>query len=105
MKRVLLGAIIFAVAGCATVGNDISQEDISKIQKGVTTEQSLVSTFGQPSTQTVDSEGNRYLVWSYGHAVAFGAAEGKSLMVKLNNSGTVESYTTSSTNSQPVKLY
>ncbi|WP_413734349.1 hypothetical protein ACL2XP_17950 [Sodalis sp. RH21] len=105
MKKMIIPLIFLAVSGCATVGNDISSTEVQKIQKGVTTEQSLISMFGQPSATTIDSEGNKILLWSYGHAVAFGPAVGKSLSVKLNHDGVVESYSSALPNPQPVKMY
>ena len=99
MKRFLLvGLLVSCLASCATVGKEISEQKVSQIKKGVTTEQTLVNEFGKPYAETVDSDGNKSLVWTYAHATAFSAGQGKSLSVKLDKNGVVENYALSSVN-------
>ena len=86
------------LAGCATVGKEINDQQVSNIQKGVTTEQTLINDFGKPYMETVDYEGRKSLVWTHAHATAFSAGRGKSLSVKLDKSGVVENYSVSSVN-------
>jgi hypothetical protein len=41
---------------------------------------------------TADSEGNKIYGWTYAHATAFSVGQGKSLVVKVNKDGVVDSY-------------
>lgn len=93
MKRIALTALLtLALIGCASFGTDFKQEDVASIHKGETTEAQLLQTFGNPYTTTSNSNGTRTLTWTYAHATAFSPGKGKSLMVKLNESGVVEKY-------------
>jgi hypothetical protein len=97
MRKLILGlGFSFLLAGCASVGQDFDEGKISQIQKGVTTEQEVISEFGQPTSRSVDSEGNSVLIWTYSHANAFGKANGKSLLVQLSG-GKVKTYTVNKT--------
>lgn len=89
---------ILLICGCATFGKDISDYQVSKIRKGVTTKKTLINDFGKPYAETVDSDGNKSLVWTYAHATVFSPGQGKSLSVKLDKSGVVENYALSSVN-------
>jgi len=92
MRKIILGAIALGLVGCATVGKDFSEADVASIQKGVTTEQSVLQKFGKPTSVTADSEGNKIYGWTYAHATAFTVGQGKSLVVKVNKDGVVDSY-------------
>lgn len=97
MKKLILGVCLIALAGCATVGNDFSESDVASIQKGITTEQTVLQKFGKPSSITSDSDGNKIYGWTYAHATPFSVGEGKSLVVKISKDGLVDSYAVSTT--------
>lgn len=48
----------FLLTGCATVGREMYQSDINKVQKGVTTKQQIIDIFGNPNTTFLDANGN-----------------------------------------------
>ncbi|AUV90997.1 hypothetical protein [Klebsiella aerogenes] len=97
MKKLIIVLGLILLAGCATVGKDFSESDVASLQKGVTTEQTVLATFGKPATVTADSEGNKVYTWTYAHATAFSVGQGKTLVVKLNKEGIVDSYVVSKT--------
>lgn len=97
MKKLLVVIALVGLVGCATVGKDFSESEVASIKKGVTTEQTILTTFGKPSTVSVDSDGNKVFAWTYAHANAFSVAQGKALSVKINKDGVVDSYVLSST--------
>lgn len=97
MKKLISALGLVFLSGCATVGKDFSENDIMSIQKGVTTEQTVLTTFGKPATVTADSEGNKLYTWTYAHATAFSVGQGKTLVVKINKNGVVDSYVVSKT--------
>lgn len=50
MRNGLVVALLgLAVAGCATVGREISDAQLETLRKGVTTETEAVATLGQPT--------------------------------------------------------
>lgn len=53
----------FVIAGCASVGKEIHQSSVDQLQKGKTTKNQVIQTFGQPDTTTFDKDGR--LVYSY----------------------------------------
>ncbi|MFP1825217.1 hypothetical protein [Lonsdalea quercina] len=93
MKKLLLIACMSLLIGCAYVGENFDESKLAGVEKGKTTKQDLITSFGKPTTMTVDSEGNELLMWSYSMGSAFGA-NAKVLMIKTKN-GKVESYTVS----------
>ncbi|MFP1891631.1 hypothetical protein ACLEEJ_05045 [Lonsdalea quercina] len=93
MKKLLLIACMSLLIGCAYVGKNFDESKLAGVEKGKTTKQDLITSFGKPTTLTVDSEGNELLMWSYSMGSAFGA-NAKVLMIKTKN-GKVESYTVS----------
>lgn len=97
-KIVLVAALSVALHGCATVGTEISDQKISQIKKGLTTEKILRSDFGKPYAETLDSDGKKSLVWTYAHANGFTVGQGTSLSVKLDKQGVVENYAVSRVN-------
>lgn len=58
-------ATALALAACATRGAELSQDHISHIQRGVTTEQEVRDWFGTPISYDVDSGGRER--WLYLH--------------------------------------
>ncbi|EFH5041751.1 hypothetical protein F9569_19855 [Escherichia coli] len=97
MRKIILGVIALGLVGCATIGKDFSEADVASIQKGITTEQTVLQKFGKPTSITADSEGNKIYGWTYAHATAFSVGQGKSLVVKVNKEGVVDSYFISTT--------
>jgi hypothetical protein len=66
----------FTVGGCASAGRDFDDTQVSSIQKGVTTEQDLITMFGQPENRSMNSDGQTVLTWMYTH----GHVNGKSFI-------------------------
>ena len=97
MRKTILGIIALGLIGCATVGKDFSEADVASIEKGVTTEQTVLQKFGKPTSITADSDGNKIYGWTYAHARAFSVGQGNSLVVKVNKDGVVDSYILSTT--------
>ncbi|HGK7302468.1 TPA: hypothetical protein ACJ509_000294 [Stenotrophomonas maltophilia] len=91
MKRILAVALVLAIAGCATVGKEMSDESVAAITDGQTTEAQLVAQLGRPYSTVTNSNGTRMMVWTYAKANAFGGARGKSVSVVLRD-GVVESH-------------
>lgn len=71
MRNGLVVALLgLAVAGCATVGREISDAQLETLRKGVTTETEAVATLGQPTSVMRLGDGSRRLTYSFAHAQA-----------------------------------
>lgn len=70
MKKLIIAALL--LSGCVYTGTNFDESKLVNVHKGETTKQKVISYFGNPSTTTVDSDGNELLMWIYsigmGHA-------------------------------------
>lgn len=65
LRIIALSAAIMALAGCQS-GYELNYNTVSQIQKGVTTEQQIRSTFGEPvAVHTDANKGTRILTYRY----------------------------------------
>jgi hypothetical protein len=92
--------------GCASVGTPIARQNLSRIQKGVTTERELTAMFGAPSDKSIDSNDRVILTWIHSAAQVKGTTfipyagafvggtnvQVEKLMVVVGKDGTVENY-------------
>jgi len=79
------------------MGKDFNEANVSKIQKGITTESDLIAWFGKPSNRVTTSGGRVSLMWAHYTSQGFVAAHStsKTLTVTLGPEGKVEDYTLS----------
>ena len=70
----IVSGIIFLLVGCATssfqVGNDFSSANVSKIVKGKTTSNEMISLFGEPFTKSVISATDEKWIYMYSNGTA-----------------------------------
>lgn len=92
-RKIIIFIMSLLMAGCVYVGKNFDESKLTSIHKGETTRQEVVGLFGEPTTTSVDSEGNELMMWSYSIGSAFGA-DAKVLSVKTHD-GKVESYSVS----------
>lgn len=105
----LLGIIL--LAGCVATGTQVREDQLSKLEKGKTRIQDVVSNFGPPSTNTLNSDGSRTIVYMYIEAQArpetfipfiggfVGGADSRSNLVtlKFDGAGMLVDYSSSTT--------
>ncbi len=70
MKNVLMRAagaavLIVALAGCATVGTKVTDDHLTALRPGVTTEADAVQMFGPPTVRTRQADGSVLLAYSH----------------------------------------
>jgi outer membrane protein assembly factor BamE (lipoprotein component of BamABCDE complex) len=65
IKSILALLMLVCLTSYAAAGVSITQEKVSQIRPGQTTEEDLVRTFGSPATKTVCPEGETSLDWFY----------------------------------------
>ncbi|WP_071841385.1 outer membrane protein assembly factor BamE domain-containing protein [[Enterobacter] lignolyticus] len=95
MKIIFTAIMIATLAGCSTgTSTYFAQKDIDSIKKGVTSERSVLSMFGTPTSQSVDSQGNKKYRWDYDYDSGAGddQVEVKTVDVTINKHGLVDSY-------------
>lgn len=74
MKRtlsILCSAAVF-LCGCASTGNNFNESKLSEIKKGETTEQELVTMFGEPQNRSVNADTQVTLSWMYAESTVKG---------------------------------
>lgn len=64
MKAWVIGLVLFML-GCATYGTKLNNEDIAKIQKGITTEEEVISMLGAPENKNVTDDGSVIMTYIY----------------------------------------
>lgn len=62
--------VVIAIAGCATVGREISDAQIGTLKKGETTSTQAIAALGQPTSVTRLSDGRQIMTYSFAHAQA-----------------------------------
>ena len=113
-KKVVPVFVALLMTACATHGNKIDEQAISKVQKGQTTEAQLINMLGKPTSSGFSSDGTKQLTYSYAQANAnpasfipfvgflFSGTESESqvLYVVLDKNGKVSDYSYSNSESQ-----
>ena len=95
-------AVLVALSGCITVGNEFQFSAIPQIKIGTTTMSDIQQIFGNPIRTGVE-EGDR--VWTYIHykANVLGDLEGRDLVVKFDGLNKVKTFSYNSTNPEEAK--
>jgi len=66
MKRFYLLIICLSlISGCATVGTKMNQENIAQIKEGITSQEEVIASMGQPYMQTLTSDGKIIMMYQY----------------------------------------
>lgn len=104
-KLLIITLAAFMLYGCATSGRKITEAQIANIQQGKTTQAELVSSLGQPTSFSQNSDGSKVLGWGYAHVGFAGiGTEVQGFSVVIGPDGTVQSFTRTGTNPQPARL-
>jgi outer membrane protein assembly factor BamE (lipoprotein component of BamABCDE complex) len=53
------------MSACTSAGVHVSEDQVSKYRKGTTTMDQVIADLGQPTTRSVDEEGNVTLTYTY----------------------------------------
>lgn len=93
MRALISIALVVLLAGCASSGNKIDQNQISQIHAGETTLDQMTAIFGQPVGQGYNSDGNLSVNWMYVYAGPFGTGmEQQVLSALFDSDGKVIKY-------------
>ena len=58
------------ISGCATIGHEISQDDVKTLKVGKSTVSDTIAKLGQPTSQTSNSNGEQILNYTFAYAQA-----------------------------------
>jgi len=67
MIKIISFALCIVLASCATVGRELSDEDIQSIKPGAT-QQEVIAKLGEPSQQTIMATGETVLTYTWAHS-------------------------------------
>ncbi|WP_298016678.1 hypothetical protein [uncultured Castellaniella sp.] len=65
MKKIAALAAALALAGCASSGVKVSDDQLSQFHEGQTTKQEVIAALGQPTTTMRNMDGTTTLMYSY----------------------------------------
>jgi outer membrane protein assembly factor BamE (lipoprotein component of BamABCDE complex) len=92
-KGLVIGAVLLVLAGCASNGQPIDQQQVQQIKKGETTYAEMVQRFGNPLSQSFTSEGQLQAIWFYVFVGPFGAGmKQQNLTVLFDKDDRVQRY-------------
>ncbi|HAP67152.1 MAG TPA: hypothetical protein DCQ99_04980 [Nitrospinae bacterium] len=92
MRKIFaLFLLLFIFSGCATVGEDFNIAFVKQIEKGKTTKQEIINSFGLPFRKGID---NGDITWTYVYNKwsAGGTTYSKDLYIIFDKYGIVRSY-------------
>jgi outer membrane protein assembly factor BamE (lipoprotein component of BamABCDE complex) len=68
MKKLAAIAAALTLAGCASSGVRITDEQMSQFKEGQTTQQDVITALGQPTTTMRNADGTTVLMYTYAEA-------------------------------------
>ncbi|WP_025041003.1 hypothetical protein [Nitrosospira briensis] len=69
MKVVVIVAMALALSACATVGKEISPNQLSQFKEGITTQDEVLTALGTPTSSTTTTD-STVIVYSFAHVQA-----------------------------------
>ncbi|MFG5862748.1 hypothetical protein [Metapseudomonas sp. CR1201] len=104
MRAIPLILAATLLTGCAIAGKKITEAQMHQVVPGQSDREDLIAIFGRPISETIDSDGNRTLGWSYVNTGFMGiGTEIQSVGIQLGPDGTVSKFTRGGT--APVSPY
>lgn len=68
MKKIAALAAALVLAGCASSGVKVSDDQLSQFKEGQTTKQEVISVLGQPTTTMRNADGTTMVMYTYAEA-------------------------------------
>lgn len=68
MKKIAAIAVALVLAGCASSGVRVTDEQMSQFKEGQTTQQDVITALGQPTTTMRNADGTTVLMYTYAEA-------------------------------------
>lgn len=98
LPRIILTFFVFSLIGCSTtykIGKEFDTNNIPKIKIGITTQQEIISYFGQPLRKGI-SNGDEVYIYTCENIIIENDdtvnREGNTLVIELDKNGVVKNY-------------
>lgn len=65
MRPIIIILLALSIVACASVGVQVDSAKVEEIEKGVTTEQEIKETFGNPSSSGITSDGELFYMYTF----------------------------------------
>ena len=70
MKQTWICLLVVLLSACATVGREVSQDQLASFKKGETTAEDVVAKLGPPTSSSISGTGLRTISYMFAHAQA-----------------------------------
>ncbi|MHB8389263.1 MAG: outer membrane protein assembly factor BamE domain-containing protein [Acidobacteriaceae bacterium] len=70
MRYLFVGIALLALSGCMSMGTKVDQDQLSQFVKGRTTYAEVVQQLGEPTQNTINSDGTRTITYFYSQSQA-----------------------------------
>ena len=92
-KILLILALFIGLAGCATRGKEMTQDQLNQLVLGQTTRTEMITMFGQPVNQGfLDANGKVSAKWVYVQATIGGITRFQELVALFDEKGVLEKF-------------
>ncbi len=71
MRSIMVLLLVITLAGCASSGQRMDAQTLSRIVPGATTKDQMIQMFGTPIAQSYGVEGKLSMIWAYVHVGPF----------------------------------
>ena len=105
LKIITIFIMSITIMSCVSNGTKIERSNVDQIVQGKTTKTEMITTFGNPLSQSFGPEGKLSMIWFYVHVGPFGLGmEQQNLAVLFNENEVVEKYSLVDGNSNGVRF-
>jgi outer membrane protein assembly factor BamE (lipoprotein component of BamABCDE complex) len=93
LRIIVVLIISITMMSCASNGTKIEKSNVEKIVAGKTTKTEMITVFGNPLSQSFNSDGKLSMIWFYVYVGPFGTGmEQQNLAVLFDENEVVEKY-------------
>ena len=93
LRIIVVLIISITMMSCASNGTKIEKSNVEKIVAGKTTKTEMITVFGNPLSQSFNSDGKLSMIWFYVYVGPFGTGmEHQNLAVLFDENEVVEKY-------------
>ena len=93
LRIIVVLIISITMMSCASNGTKIEKSNVEKIVAGKTTKTEMITVFGNPLSQSFNSDGKLSMIWFYVYVGPFGTGmEQQNLAVLFDDNEVVEKY-------------
>jgi hypothetical protein len=95
MRLIVLGPILFILAGCFSTGTKLTPDQIASIRKGESYHD-VIDNLGEPDRVQSGSDGRKMITYAYGEATLFSGVKTDVLLLMFDKDGILQNFQQSS---------